>query len=206
MSDQISGHMPQNVANPTPPRAAGKPVSISLPGHRAPAVGFEAPFDMLDACHERVERMLRLLQRLREHLANHPLDPPARDAARDVLRYFDQAGPHHHADEELHVFPAVLAAGSPALQPVVERLLQDHQDMHHLWAQVRQVLLNVRDGEATSWAGLQPADQALMDAYDALYRRHLQDENELVYPAARGLVTADAQQAMGEEMTRRRQI
>jgi len=161
---------------------------------------------MLDACHERVEHMLRLLQRLREHLATHNLDQPARDAARDVLRYFDQAGPHHHADEELHVFPPLLATGDAALHAVVQHLLQDHQAMHTLWAELRQVLLRVRDGDATTWAGLQPADLALMEAYDALYRRHLQDENERVYPAARALVTAEAQQAMGEEMTRRRQI
>ena len=34
---------------------------ITLPGHRAPGAGFEAPFEMLDACHERVHRMLALL-------------------------------------------------------------------------------------------------------------------------------------------------
>jgi len=28
--------------------------SRALPGFSTPAVGFEAPFDMLEACHERV--------------------------------------------------------------------------------------------------------------------------------------------------------
>jgi len=36
-----------------------------------PAVGFEQPFEMLAACHERVNRMLALLERLREHLPGH---------------------------------------------------------------------------------------------------------------------------------------
>jgi hypothetical protein len=42
-------------------------VQITLPGHaRSPRPGFgEAPFEMLGACHERVERMLVLLARLR---------------------------------------------------------------------------------------------------------------------------------------------
>ena len=31
-----------------------------LPGHSAPAAGFEEPFEMLATCHERVERMLAL--------------------------------------------------------------------------------------------------------------------------------------------------
>ena len=44
------------------------PVSaIGLPGHRAPAAGCEAPFEMLGACHERVERMLGLIQRLQQN-------------------------------------------------------------------------------------------------------------------------------------------
>src|SRR5665647_521132 len=66
-----------------------------------PAVGFEQPFEMLEACHERVNRMLALLVRLREYLPGHGTDDNARQAARDVMRYFDLAAPHHHQDEEL---------------------------------------------------------------------------------------------------------
>ena len=35
----------------------------ALPGFNAPSVGFEQPFAMLEACHERVQRTLALLQR-----------------------------------------------------------------------------------------------------------------------------------------------
>ena len=51
-----------------------------------PAVGFEQPFEMLVACHERVNRMLTLLSRLREHMSSHGADDNARQAARDVMR------------------------------------------------------------------------------------------------------------------------
>lgn len=84
--------------------------TLTLPGHRAPGAGYEAPFEMLDACHERVERMLRLLHRLRAHLQASGWDAQAAEAAHDVLRYFNEAAPRHHEDEERHVFPAVLAA------------------------------------------------------------------------------------------------
>ena len=40
-------------------------VHFSVPGHRSPSVGYEEPFEMLDACHERVQRMLSLLGRAR---------------------------------------------------------------------------------------------------------------------------------------------
>lgn len=85
----------------------------ALPGFNAPSVGFEQPFAMLEACHERVQRTLALLQRLRAHVLEHGADVPAQQAARDVLRYFDIAAPLHHEDEELHVFPLLLAQGSP---------------------------------------------------------------------------------------------
>ncbi len=90
--------------------------TLTLTGHRAPGAGYEAPFEMLDACHERVERMLRLLHKLRAHLQASGWDAQAAEAARDVLRYFNEAAPRHHEDEERHVFPAVLAApDAPAL-------------------------------------------------------------------------------------------
>ena len=62
-----------------------------LPGFSAPGVGFEQPFAMLQACHERVLRTLALLARLRTHVLQHGVDDDARQAARDVQRYFDIA-------------------------------------------------------------------------------------------------------------------
>ena len=91
------------------PTKVGVAIGVSLPGVRSPGVGFEAPFEMLEACHERVQRMLDLLTRLRNHVAKNGCDVQANDAAVDVMRYFDLAAPLHHQDEELHVFPAVLA-------------------------------------------------------------------------------------------------
>lgn len=180
-------------------------VQIGLPGHSAPGVGFEAPFEMLDACHERVERMLRLLGKIREHVQTHGADPQARDAARDVMRYFDQAGPHHHEDEERHVFPPLLAQRDPAVLAVVIRLKQDHREMAVQWAQVRAALSGlVAAGE--DWAGFSAEDLQRFDAYDALYRRHLVDENGVVYPAARRLIRGETLQAMSADMMARRGV
>lgn len=178
---------------------------ISLPGHASPGVGFEAPFEMLDACHERVERMLGLLDKLREHVITHSADQQARDAARDVMRYFDQAGPHHHEDEERHVFPPLLAQRDPAVVAVVIRLKQDHQEMAVLWAQVRAALSAMVDA-GDNWAGFSAEDQRRFDAYDALYRRHLVDETGVVYPAARSIIRREALQAMSADMMVRRGV
>jgi hemerythrin-like domain-containing protein len=176
---------------------------ITAPGQQGPGVGFEQPFEMLDACHERVERMLRLLGKIREHVKSHGADDQARDAARDVMRYFDQAGPHHHDDEERHVFPALLAQRDPAVVAVVIRLQQDHREMAVMWAQVRAALLSLVDA-GEGWPGFSADDQQRFDAYDALYRRHLLDENGVAYPAARSIIRGEALQGMGAEMMARR--
>ncbi|MCB1958559.1 MAG: hemerythrin domain-containing protein, partial [Rhodocyclaceae bacterium] len=79
---------------------------MSTPLMPTPGAGFDQPFELLSACHDRVQRSLDLLRRLQDHLAIHGADGQAQDAARDVLRYFDIAAPLHHDDEERHIFPA----------------------------------------------------------------------------------------------------
>jgi hemerythrin-like domain-containing protein len=179
-----------------------QPIRMSslLPG---PAAGFEQPFEMLEACHERVHRMLKLLARLREHLRGHGADQSARDAARDVMRYFDQAAPHHHRDEELHVFPALLAQGEPETVALVRRLQRDHVDMEMRWQDARRVLAAIQAGELPVLA---PADEAALDAFAGLYDGHIEAEEGIVYPAAVDLLDEQSQQAMGQEMMRRRGV
>lgn len=166
-----------------------------------PGSSFDEPFGMLGACHERVLRMLGLLRRLRAHVAAMGVDQQARQAARDVMRYFDVAAPLHHQDEEQHVFPLLLAQG--AFVDEVHRLQRDHDEMRNLWPRVREVLADVSEGTRTGFA---PEDEALLQHYCSLYDWHVAAENELVYPAARARMDAGALHAMGEDMARRRGI
>lgn len=166
-----------------------------------PGVGFEQPFEMLEACHERVERMLALLQRLREHLPGHGADANARQAARDVMRYFDLAAPQHHRDEELHVFPPLLAQGDPGTVALVHRLQEDHAQMESRWLKARAVLDAVASGALPA---LCAPDEAALDSFAGVYADHIRAEERLAYPAASALLDAQALAAMGREMSRRR--
>jgi hemerythrin-like domain-containing protein len=179
-----------------------QPIRMSslLPG---PSAGFEQPFEMLEACHERVHRMLKLLARLREHLRGHGADQSARDAARDVMRYFDQAAPHHHRDEELHVFPLLLAQGDPDTAALVRRLQRDHVAMEARWQAAREVLAAIQSGGLQALA---PEHDASLDAFAQLYDGHIEAEEGVAYPAAVELLDEAAQRAMGEEMMRRRGV
>lgn len=178
--------------------------SSPLHFHHSPAAGFDEPFEMLLACHERVQRMLGLLLRLAEHLGGHGADEQARQAAHDVMRYFDQAGPAHHEDEERHLFPLLLAQGDAALAAVVRRLQQEHEDMAAQWQAVRADLAEI---EAGRWP---PAQAAAVlprwQAYAALYAGHIAAEEGQAYPAARPLLPAPALHTMGQEMAQRRGV
>jgi hemerythrin-like domain-containing protein len=166
-----------------------------------PAAGFEAPFEMLAACHERVERSLRLLERLAEHIVAHGADAHARDAAKDVLRYFDLAAPHHHEDEERHVLPLLRAQGQAAL---ADRLHADHEAMAVAWAALRPALDALHDGDAG--AALAASTQQGWRDFAALYRTHARTEDSIAFPAAQALLDAAAQRAMGQEMAQRRGV
>ncbi|MDB5943384.1 MAG: Hemerythrin cation binding domain protein [Ramlibacter sp.] len=167
----------------------------------SPAAGFDQPFEMMTACHERMQRTLELLRRLRAHVASHGADEQARQAARDVMRYFDRAAPQHHQDEELHVFPPLVAKGDPAALALVQRLRQDHVRMEAGWSETRRLLDDIAEGRL---ATLSSADEAVLDAFSSLYAGHIDAEEEVAYPGAAALLDAAAVQAMGQEMSRRR--
>lgn len=176
--------------------------STSTLFHNAPAVGFELPFEMLEACHDRVRRSLDLLARLLVHVDRHGHDAQSRSAARDVLRYFDLAAPHHHEDEERHVFPRLLASGDAALVQAVQRLRAEHESMAQCWAALRPGMAAWAEPGAAG-----PADapmRAQADAFLSLYAGHLSVEEGLVFPAARSRCDATAIELMGREMQQRR--
>ena len=170
-----------------------------MAGPHAPQAGFEAPFETLQADHPQLRRALRLLQRLRLHLAGMGCDAQARQAARELVRYFERDAPAHREDEERHVFPPLLAAGLHV--DTVQRLQHEHREMAVLWPPLRALLQRVRGG---TQPGLAPADDGLLEHYARLHDWHVATEDELVFPAAAGCLDAAARAAMGQEMARRR--
>lgn len=183
---------------------AAVPGHTTLPGFDSPAVGFESPFEMLEACHARVQRTLRLLERLQLHVQRHGCDAQARQAAHDVMRYFDLAAPLHHEDEELHVFPAVLAGGDAVLTAVVQQLTDQHRQMETHWAALRTVLASMVSCESAAQRPFVALQENLVAAFAALYDQHIRLEEDLVYPAANTRLDRAAKNAMGADMERRR--
>ena len=177
-------------------------MATALPGFEAPAVGFEQPYEMLGACHERVQRSLDLLGRVIDYIDRQGHDAQTQSAAADVLRYFDLAAPLHHQDEELHIFPRLLAQGDTTQRATVQRLQAEHRRMEQNWAVLRAALLRWREPGCTEAVDTSTHEAATRFA--ALYTEHLSTEDTLVFPAARALTPAGELESMGAEMQARR--
>jgi hemerythrin-like domain-containing protein len=173
----------------------------SVIGVDPPAAGFDDPFAMLEACHDRLRRSLDLLERLVAHVQAQGVDQSAQSAARDVLRYFTLAAPAHHEDEERHVVPALRASGDPTATAAAERMLADHGAIRAAWEALEPLLAQLAAGTSPEAPALQRAARRFVD----VHADHLRLEDELAFPqAARHFRDAGALDAMGAEMAQRR--
>ena len=176
----------------------------TFPGITGVAAGFEAPLEMLVACHDRIRSRCATLLRLRSHVAKQHVDAEAVDAARGVIRYFDSSAPHHHEDEERDLFPALLES-MPGSDPVCLRdltasLTDEHHDLARLWEIVRPWLAAIERGEKPTSA---PGEiQSFVD----LYERHARREEEELFPMAKRLLGDEALERIGRAMRLRRGI
>jgi hemerythrin-like domain-containing protein len=186
----------------TPTAAASNPTS-GLPGFPLAAASFEAPLEMLVACHERIRRQCATLLRLRSHVAAHGADAEGGSAARGVIRYFDRAARDHHEDEEHDLFPALVesVAGSDpvCIRQLTDSLAADHRELERLWAPVRAWLVAVEGGAA-------PPDTDPIDAFVELYERHAVREEQELLPMASRLLGPQELDRIGRSMRLRRGI
>lgn len=180
--------------------AGAKP--LDLPGHSAPAVGFEVPLEMLAACHSRVEAQCNTLRRLVAHLGGHGADRQAREAAAAVMRYFDTSAVHHHADEEVDLFPALIEAmaGSDAvcMRELTASLTAEHRELEQRWQVLRRRLEQVAGG----LAAVLPADE--VHDFIGQYERHIAREEAELLPMAGRLLSDAELDRMGLAMRARR--
>ncbi len=168
-----------------------------------PPAGFDDPLAALAACHRRIEKQMATLARLQKHIGRNGMDGEARTATAGVLRYFVEAAPHHHADEEADLFPKILRTAEGSADrarafELVAHLLVDHRDMEQVWAQVRQTLEGLQAGEVTT------LDAPLCKDFARIYASHIEREEGQLFPlAARLLQPADIV-SLGNAMAARR--
>jgi hemerythrin-like domain-containing protein len=130
------------------------------------------------------------------------IDAHARKAAKAVIRYFDTAAVHHHADEDEDLFPALRAVARgetrQRLVALMAVLTEEHRRMEAAWAALQPTVAAISQGEMADLT----IEHAM--AFDSLYDVHMAREERLVFPIAVRLLNADQIRAIGAAMTARR--
>lgn len=149
-------------------------------------------FRALDECHRQIAEHLDRLAALLNHLDRDGVDEHARGEARAIEAFFSETSQAHHRDEELKVFPSLLASGDEALVATIRLLQQDHGWIEEDWIELAPQLRAIASGY--SW--YDPAElRHGIEVFLELCREHILLEESVIYPQAR---------ALAEQLPRRR--
>jgi hemerythrin-like domain-containing protein len=172
---------------------------IDLPDNSA-APTFESPLEMLRACHGRIMAQCSTLYKLLQHLPAHGCDAQARQAAQAILRYFDTAGQYHHQDEEMDLFPLLLATSSVEAHELVVRLIGEHHEMDAAWLRLRSRLQGIAEGQSAT------LEESVVATFSTAYERHIALENAQLLPLSARLLSPQQLQDLGAKMAVRRGV
>ena len=160
------------------------------------------PIALLRACHVKIADHTALLERIRQHIDLHGVDEAAQEAIEKVIRYFVQAAPLHHQDEEVDLFPLLAAAAKAEdYEDVLDALAflqEDHIKLDTLWQSMLsqlQTILTQRSGNL---------DPATLRLFTAAYQRHIEAENSLILPYAQATLDQATLARLGQSMKLRR--
>lgn len=165
------------------------------------APSFDHPLEMLHACHGKILQQCDTLRKLAAHLPENGSDEPAQQAAQAILRYFDTAGKHHHQDEEIDLFPALRICAEfeqISLEPLLERLLVEHEEMLASWQALRPLLLHIAVGNHAV------LPDALLERFIQSHSDHIALEESELLPLAERLLDRRHLIRLGMHMAERR--
>ncbi|MBS0309339.1 MAG: hemerythrin domain-containing protein [Proteobacteria bacterium] len=168
----------------------------------AAAPGFDQPLAVLKHCHDRIRKQLATLKKLQAHLPAAGADLEAQQAAHAILRYFNDAAPLHHADEEDDLLPQLEASAqgedAQTLATLLPLILREHREMETLWRALDAQLAAIATGRA---AALSEEDAG---RFAMLYDAHMQREETQIAPMAMRLFSAEHMTRLGDAMRARR--
>ena len=170
----------------------------------ASAPGFDQPLAVLKHCHDRIRKQLATLEKLLPYLEKNGADAEAQKAALAVLKYFQNAAPLHHDDEEIDLLPELkqTAQGADAdlLANTLPKILQQHQQMADQWRRLEGQLSCIADGSSSS------LDANDVTQFQAIYQEHMQIEETQIAPMALRLFNPGQMHKLGQAMQARRGI
>lgn len=169
-----------------------------------PAPDFDQPIAVLKHCHDKIRKQLKTMEKLLTHLQEFGANLDAKQGATAILRYFDEAAPKHHADEEEDLMPMLqnTATGEDAvrLSALIPGIRQEHRQMEALWDSLAQQLRGISAGDS---AKLSEGD---VQQFVGLYTLHMEKEETHIAPIAKKIFSPAQMAQLGQAMRSRRGI
>jgi hemerythrin-like domain-containing protein len=171
-----------------------------------PESGFNNPLGLLSDCHRRIERFLDVLVRLCAKGAGAFMTPPEILAMENALQYFRESAPKHTADEEESLFPRLRkTSGGQAALKYMEKLESDHETAARGHTRVDVLGRRWIEHGCLRDVELLEMKQALQ-RLTHLYARHIEIEDQKLFPLAAQVLPAEALAEVGREMAERREV
>lgn len=178
------------------------PVQIGAKTH-----SFTDPTGLLSDCHRRVEMFLGTLRAVAEVIHRPPTEETSR-ALETAVHYFAQAAPKHTADEEQSLFPRLRQMHNPEIASAFSKL--DQLEEEHRWAAPLHADVERLGAQYLSTGSLSNSEVEVFRKAAAslasMYKRHIEVEDELVFPLAARLLSDADKSAIAHEMASRRKI
>jgi iron-sulfur cluster repair protein YtfE (RIC family) len=161
----------------------------------------EDALDLLVGCHQRIRHFTGVAIKLAH--AQGATAAELTQAAAGVYRYYTVSLPLHEADEEETLRPRLDGLADEKLHHALLAMNDQHQAIDELLERLLPLLVMVQNNPQTIHAaGAEMC--SITKALDEMFRAHLQLEEEVIFPAIRGSLSADARSEMLREMQQRR--
>ncbi len=152
------------------------------------------PLEHLVACHRRLEQRLATFVKAGAELEAKPQQ--AMEAIASAIRFMDTNGAWHTEDEEESVFPRLKPYLTAQETTFVERLQAEHLEAEELYVALKSTVPEL--------PGAKAAYLALAAQMQAIYRGHIQAEEEILLALARRDLQTPELDAIAVEMRARR--
>lgn len=167
---------------------------------------FSDPLALLQSCHEKILNFSSALVILSEQLLlQEDWCENSRASAERIRRYFNIAAPEHHKDEELHLFPAIIALDPGLKNPeikaqlqLINKMVKEHVESDALWEKLDSMLV--------SYSSAFTELKQLALQFEAEMVHHAEIENHEIFPFAKQHIEAATFEQMGKAIAKRRGI